>query len=363
MDGIPDGPFFSVEPGAEPYPELMNRGAIEEISAIEPDAVLVKGDLTCDGLDEEYAAFLAAYGPAFGDRLHHVRGNHDAYRHQTYAPEGPQRIDVEGLTLGAARHHHPGSQHRADARRAARVAGRPRRRGRPTRAGPRAPPRLEPRREHPARRLLRHPPGRLGAVHRGRRAASEDHRLRRRAHAPQPGAALRRHRRSALDRGRLRQGLPGQLGRVPGVRGRGAAGPPPHLHARGVGVDGEDARHVRRRLRRVRVRCARAIDASPCGSRVDPAGAPRRHPRPRPGHRHRRARRRAVPGRLRRRRAQGRAPGHGGQHPRHGRARPRRRHVAVLEARGAQQALRDRRPQVGRRARRRSCAWSTTPTS
>jgi hypothetical protein len=45
------------------------------------------------------ATFLACYQPAFGDRLHHVRGNHDAYRHQTYAPEGPQRIDVEGLTL------------------------------------------------------------------------------------------------------------------------------------------------------------------------------------------------------------------------------------------------------------------------
>ena len=28
-----------------------------------------------------------------------MRGNHDAYRHQTYAPEGPQRIDVDGLTL------------------------------------------------------------------------------------------------------------------------------------------------------------------------------------------------------------------------------------------------------------------------
>jgi len=99
MDGIPDGPFFSVEPGSEPYPELMNRGAIQEISAIDPDAVVVKGDLTCDGLDEEYDAFLAAYGSAFGDRLHHVRGNHDAYRHQTYAPEGPQRIDVDGLTI------------------------------------------------------------------------------------------------------------------------------------------------------------------------------------------------------------------------------------------------------------------------
>jgi len=99
MEGLPDGPVFRVEPGAEPYPELMNRGAIAEIRALEPDAVVVKGDLTCDGLDEEYAAFLAAYGGAFGDRLHHVRGNHDAYRHQSYAPEGPQRIDVDGLTM------------------------------------------------------------------------------------------------------------------------------------------------------------------------------------------------------------------------------------------------------------------------
>jgi len=99
MDGIPDGPFFSVAEGAEPYPELMNRGAIAEMSALDPDAVVVKGDLTCDGLDEEYAAFLKAYATAFGDPLPHARANHDAYRHQTYAPKGPQRIDVDGLTV------------------------------------------------------------------------------------------------------------------------------------------------------------------------------------------------------------------------------------------------------------------------
>src|SRR5687767_4109879 len=39
MEGIPDGPVFRVEAGAEPYPELMNRGAAEEIAAIDPDAV------------------------------------------------------------------------------------------------------------------------------------------------------------------------------------------------------------------------------------------------------------------------------------------------------------------------------------
>src|SRR3546814_4825438 len=77
----------------------MNRGAVQEIRAIEPDAVVVKGDLTSDGTQEQYEDFLAAYGPAFGDRLTHVRGNHDAYRHQSMAPEGPQRVDVDGLTV------------------------------------------------------------------------------------------------------------------------------------------------------------------------------------------------------------------------------------------------------------------------
>jgi predicted phosphodiesterase len=109
MDGIPDGPVFRTEPGAEPYPELMNRGAIAEIDAIEPDAVIVKGDLTSDGTEEQYAAFLAAYGDAFGQRLTHVRGNHDAYRFQTYAPSGPQRVDVDGLTLALLDTTRPGA--------------------------------------------------------------------------------------------------------------------------------------------------------------------------------------------------------------------------------------------------------------
>src|SRR3546814_3030233 len=98
MDGLPDGPFFRSLPVEEPYPELMNRGAIQEIRAIEPDAVVVKGDLTSDGTQEQYDDFLAAYGPAFGDRLTHVRGNHDAYRHQSMAPEGPQRVRSEEHT-------------------------------------------------------------------------------------------------------------------------------------------------------------------------------------------------------------------------------------------------------------------------
>jgi len=99
MAGDDNGPVFRSEPGGEPYPELMNRGAVQEIAAIAPDAVVVKGDLTSDGTDEQYAAFLSAYAGPFGDRLLHVRGNHDAYEHQTFAPSGPQRIDVPGLTV------------------------------------------------------------------------------------------------------------------------------------------------------------------------------------------------------------------------------------------------------------------------
>src|SRR3546814_5605545 len=73
MDGLPDGPVFRSLPGEEPYPEVMNRGAIQEIRAIEPDAVVVMGDLTSDGTQEQYDDFLAAYGPAFSDRLTQVR--------------------------------------------------------------------------------------------------------------------------------------------------------------------------------------------------------------------------------------------------------------------------------------------------
>lgn len=99
MSGDDEGPVFRVPAGSEPYPEMMNRGAIEEITALDPDLVVVKGDLTSEGTEEEYAAFRRAYEGAFGDRLLHVRGNHDAYEHQTFAPAGPQRRDVEGLTI------------------------------------------------------------------------------------------------------------------------------------------------------------------------------------------------------------------------------------------------------------------------
>ncbi|MFZ6003669.1 MAG: metallophosphoesterase family protein [Actinomycetota bacterium] len=99
IDGLDMGPVFSAEEGDEPYPEVMNRAAIDEMAAIDPSVVVVKGDLTCNGTTEEYEAFLAAYVPAFGERLVHVRGNHDGYHGGTYAATSTQRVDLPGVTL------------------------------------------------------------------------------------------------------------------------------------------------------------------------------------------------------------------------------------------------------------------------
>jgi Icc protein len=98
IDDLPNGPIRRAEPGAEPYPEVMNRAAALEMTAIDPAAVIVKGDLSVDGERAEWDAFDACYGAAFGDRLHVVRGNHDAYRHQgEYA--GDQRIELPGTIV------------------------------------------------------------------------------------------------------------------------------------------------------------------------------------------------------------------------------------------------------------------------
>jgi 3',5'-cyclic AMP phosphodiesterase CpdA len=78
---------------------MMNRGAIEEMQAIDPDAVVVKGDLTCRGTRDEYQRFLDAYEPAFGDRLHHVRGNHDGYFGEDFASAAPFSVTLPGVIL------------------------------------------------------------------------------------------------------------------------------------------------------------------------------------------------------------------------------------------------------------------------
>jgi 3',5'-cyclic-AMP phosphodiesterase len=97
IDDHTEGPILRPAPGDAPYPETMNRSVVAEIAALEPTAVIVKGDLTNDGLPEEFAAFEACYG-VFGDRLHTIRGNHDGYRGQTDYT-GDHWVDLPGVSV------------------------------------------------------------------------------------------------------------------------------------------------------------------------------------------------------------------------------------------------------------------------
>ncbi|MEX0767643.1 MAG: metallophosphoesterase [Microthrixaceae bacterium] len=99
IGGMDDWPSCSVEPGSEPYPELMNRCAVQEMAAIEPELVVVKGDLTSSALPEEYEKFLQVYQGAFGDRMVHVRGNHESYHKAPYAREPFQERHLDGVSI------------------------------------------------------------------------------------------------------------------------------------------------------------------------------------------------------------------------------------------------------------------------
>ena len=96
VEGLDVGETFSSEPGEPPYPSMMNQAAVSEIREIDAAAVIAKGDLTTTGSVEEYEAFLDCYGGAFGDRLVHVRGNHDA-KDVAFADEPFQRVDLPGV--------------------------------------------------------------------------------------------------------------------------------------------------------------------------------------------------------------------------------------------------------------------------
>ena len=111
-------------PAPTPYPETMNRAAVAEMAAADLAAVIVKGDLTTDGEPTRSSPpSRRATGPAFGDRLHVVRGNHDAYR-------GQDRVRRRRVDRAAAASPSPCStrpsrrRRRAPHRRAARLARR-----------------------------------------------------------------------------------------------------------------------------------------------------------------------------------------------------------------------------------------------
>ena len=104
-----DGPIMRVEPGEEPYPETMNRAAVAELAAARVDAVIVKGDLTNLGTQAELDEFAACYEPAFGDRLHVVRGNHDAMA-GVEAYTGDRWIDLPGVAVALLDTVRPGHE-------------------------------------------------------------------------------------------------------------------------------------------------------------------------------------------------------------------------------------------------------------
>ena len=93
------GPVLSVPPDAMPYPELMNGAIVDEMLDLDPDVVVVKGDLTDTGRPEEYEAFLRCYS-RLGARMHHVRGNHDAIRDPDLArQDAPYAVSLDGVVL------------------------------------------------------------------------------------------------------------------------------------------------------------------------------------------------------------------------------------------------------------------------
>jgi 3',5'-cyclic-AMP phosphodiesterase len=99
LDGLEGGPVYRSAPGDEPYPALMNRCAIADMSRAGPEVVVVKGDLTSAGTRDEYQDFLDAYLPAFGERLMHVRGNHDAYYGEDFASDAPIARTLPGVIV------------------------------------------------------------------------------------------------------------------------------------------------------------------------------------------------------------------------------------------------------------------------
>jgi len=98
IEGMALGPTFSTPEGEEPYPELMNRCAVDEIAAADVDVVLVKGDLTSRGSTEEFQAFLDCYEVAFGDRLRYIRGNHESYHSLEVGEPTPFAVGLPGIT-------------------------------------------------------------------------------------------------------------------------------------------------------------------------------------------------------------------------------------------------------------------------
>ena len=110
LDGLDVGPVLRSDEGDDPYPAVMNRAAVAEISSLDPAAVIVKGDITSTGSAREHTEFLATYGSVFGDRLVITLGNHDKPAAGGELPPCPplQAVNVDGATLAVLDTARPG---------------------------------------------------------------------------------------------------------------------------------------------------------------------------------------------------------------------------------------------------------------
>ena len=115
------GPIQRVEPGDAPYPETdePRRRRRDRRRSTRPPwssrATSPRRRAT-----RSTPPSSACYGAAFGDRLHVVRGNHDAYRGQYASTPATAVVDLPGVRLAVLDTVIPLQTTRADHRRAAR---------------------------------------------------------------------------------------------------------------------------------------------------------------------------------------------------------------------------------------------------
>lgn len=96
-DDVP--PELMPDPADGSYSEFMSAGAVDEMSRIDPALVVVKGDLTSWGAVEQYERFLEIYQVPFGDRMIHIRGNHESYHHLQVPTDDMIERRLEGVTI------------------------------------------------------------------------------------------------------------------------------------------------------------------------------------------------------------------------------------------------------------------------
>ena len=194
--------------------------------------MVAKGDLTSGGTEEEYEAFLRSL--PLGFRRAPPLGRWQP-RRAACRRTPREEVVLNGATLAILDTRDPRPGRGAGQRRAAGVAGR-------VAAGRADRPvlvfghhhALEPGVPQPPGHLFRHQPDDsepLVAVVARRPAWSATSP----ATPTATGSAVRGHRGGPLGGGGLRQGLPGDVGRVPDLRGWDPAGPPPHRRARRLG--------------------------------------------------------------------------------------------------------------------------------